>query len=133
MLASIKSLIKRSVFAIAPQTATAISSARARAHSHNLLREWGLFELNQQLLGEVGCAVLSGPFSGLTLSPMTHREHVGPYLLGIYERELKPWWEELLTEPFAQVIDVGAKFGYYAVGLALCWPDAQVVAYDTDW
>lgn len=82
---------------------------------------------------EVGTRVLQGPFRGLILSPMTHREHIGPYLLGTYEHELHPWWDDILLSAFDQVIDVGAKFGYYAVGLAQRLPSAQVVAFDTDW
>ena len=35
--------------------------------------------------------------------------------------------------PFPQIVDVGAKFGYYAVGLARRYPAAAVVAYDVDW
>jgi len=64
---------------------------------------------------------------------MTYEEHIGPYLLGTYEMELHPWWEQVRLRSFRQVIDVGAKFGYYAVGLAKQFPIAVVVAFDTDW
>jgi hypothetical protein len=125
--------MKRSLFAVAPRTATALISARARAHSQQLVKEWGLFEINQRLVKELGSRVLSGPFRGLQLTPMAREEHIGPYLLGTYEIELHPWWEHLFEGSFDMIIDVGAKFGYYAVGLALQFPNAVTIAFDTDW
>lgn len=38
----------------------------------------------------------------------------------------------VLRGKYTRIVDVGAKFGYYAVGLAKAFPDATVVAYDTD-
>ena len=38
----------------------------------------------------------------------------------------------ILQGQYAQIIDVGAKFGYYAVGLAKKYPGTPVVAFDTD-
>jgi precorrin-6B methylase 2 len=68
----------------------------------------------------------------MKLTPMTHMEHIGPFLLGTYESELHDWLNELGKERFAQIVDVGAKFGYYAVGLALQRPGVPVIAFDTD-
>jgi hypothetical protein len=129
----IKSLVKRAFFTLAPRTAMKVMSARARAHSHRLVKEWGLFQINQKLIREVGTHVVSGPFKGMTLTPMTYEDHIGPYLLGTYEMELHPWWEEVFQKPFHQIIDVGARFGYYAIGLARRLPHAPIVAFDTDW
>jgi len=127
-----KQLLKRAFFAAAPQTATAVFSARARAHSQRMIREWGLLDLNRKLIDRFGSTVQAGPFRGMTLSPATSREHLGPYLLGCYEAELHPWIETVVGGQFAQVLDVGAKFGYYAVGLARLLPEVQVIAFDTD-
>lgn len=129
----LKAMIKRALFAVAPRTATAIQSARARAHSHRLVREWGLVDLNRKLVDRLGPAVVGGPFRGMVLAPMSHREHLGPFLLGTYEHELHPWLEAVRAGRYSQVLDVGAKFGYYAVGFARWWPDTPVVAFDTDW
>jgi ribosomal protein L11 methylase PrmA len=63
---------------------------------------------------------------------MSWQEHLGPFLLGTYEAELHPWWEEILRWPFTQIVDIGSKFGYYSVGLARRFPDAQAVAFDID-
>jgi hypothetical protein len=133
MLETCRSLVRGALLRVAPQTATQVISARARAHSHRLVKKWGLVDLNQRLMREVGTQVIAGPFKGLILTPMTYQEHVGPYLLGTYEMELHPWWDEVFQRSFAQIIDVGAKFGYYAVGLAHRFPHTPVIAFDTDW
>jgi hypothetical protein len=114
----LKDVMKRAVYALAPQTTVTLMSMRARAHSHRLVREWGLYDLNQRLIREVGSSVVGGPFAGMALTPMTQAEHIGPFLLGTYESELHPWLERLIEIEFAQLVDVGAKFGYYAIGLA---------------
>src|SRR4051812_22639963 len=129
---AIKRAVKRALTAVAPGAAPALLSAGARAHSHRLIREWGLLDLNQKLLNRLGPMVQGGPFRGMTLSSMTHAEHLGPFLLGTYEAELHPWVEQVCQRRYAQVLDVGAKFGYYAVGLARRMPDTPVVAFDTD-
>ncbi|MCE9564915.1 MAG: hypothetical protein K8U57_23015 [Planctomycetes bacterium] len=118
---------------LAPEATTAVLSARARAHSHRLYRDWGLLELNRKLIGSFGSVVRAGPFQSLSLSPMTHREHLGPFILGTYEEELHPWLKGIVNGHFTQILDVGAKFGYYAVGLSRCLPNTPVVAFDTDW
>jgi hypothetical protein len=129
----LKSLIKHSLFAVAPQTATALMSARARAHSQRLVKEWGLYEINQRLIKELGSRVVTGPFRGVQLTPLTWNEHIGPFILGTYEVELYPWWQQVFEQSFDAIIDVGAKFGYYAIGLALRFPRVLTIAFDTDW
>lgn len=116
----------------APRVAASIVAARARRHSHRLLKQWGLVALNHRLVGQVGLRVLSGPFRGLQLTPMTLQEHIGPVLLGTYEAELHQWLDQLLRGRYEQIIDVGAKFGYYAVGLGRHYPAAASIAFDTD-
>jgi hypothetical protein len=127
------SVLRRVLFAAAPRTATALVSARARAHRHHLVKAWGLNELDQRLIRELGPVTVSGPFQGVRLSPMTWAEHIGPYLLGTYEFELHPWWPGLFGQRFDMIVDVGANTGYYAVGLALRFPQAMTIAFDTDW
>jgi hypothetical protein len=91
-----------------------------------------LLDLNRKLADYFGPTVQAGPFRGMTLSPMTHQEALGPFLLGTYEAELHPWLERIVHGRFAHVLDVGAKFGYYAVGLARRMSGVPVVAFDTD-
>lgn len=129
----VKQQVKGWMYAAAPRWTTAFMSARSRAHSQKLMKEWGCLEINDRLVERLGSAVLSGPFKGLELSPMARAEHAGPFLLGVYESELDPAWGSVFAGDYPQVIDVGAKFGFYAVGLALRYPKADVVAFDTDW
>ena len=127
----LKQHAKRVLTTLAPETTTAIQSARSRAHSHGLHRQWGIVDLNRKLISHFGPIVQWGPFRGHP-SPMTYPEHLGPYLLGIYEAELHPWLEEVAAGRYTQILDVGAKFGYYAVGLARRLPGVPITAFDTD-
>jgi hypothetical protein len=129
----VRQLIKRLLYAIAPRSTTALMSARARAHSHRVVASWGCGLINRKLVERFGPRVQEGPFAGLTLTPMTYAEQVGPCLLGVYESELDEAWAIVSRGSYTQVIDIGAKFGYYAVGLARKYPAASVVAFDTDW
>lgn len=133
MFGPVKRLVKRVFTRLTPEMATAIMSARARRHSHRMVGEWGLLDLNKKLVEHYGSVVRNGPFRGMMLTRMAHQEHLGPFLLGTYEEELHPWLEAIVNKRFAQVLDVGAKFGYYAVGLALRMPGIPVIAFDTDW
>lgn len=117
---------------LSPKTAAALRSSRARIHSHQLVKRWGLSEINQTLIASVGMAVGAGPFQGLRLPEVANRTHIGPFLLGTYEMELHSWWNDLLRRQFDVIVDIGAYFGYYAVGLARRYPSVPVVAFDTD-
>ncbi len=128
-----KQFVKRLLYTIAPRWTTALMSARARAHSHRIVAGWGCGPLNRKLVERFGSCVQEGPFAGLTLTAMTHAEQIGPYLLGVYECELDAAWATVLRGSYTQIIDIGAKFGYYAVGLAKRYPAASIVAFDTDW
>lgn len=78
-------------------------------------------------------AVSSGPFQGLRY-PSTRAigSAIWPKLLGLYESELHPVIEELLANRYTSIIDIGCAEGYYAIGLALRSPEAQIYAYDTN-
>lgn len=119
--------------AVAPRLSVALHSARARAHAHRVIAGWGNAAVTEKLIEHLGSRVQSGPFQGLILTEMTHAEQFGPYLLGLYEHELDEAWSTVFRQSYSQIIDVGAKFGYYAVGLARRYPRARVVAFDTDW
>ena len=75
-MTTVKTLAKWAMTAVAPQTATVIMSARARAHSQRLARQWGLIDLNRRLVSHLGAVVQAGPFRGMALTPMTHEEHL---------------------------------------------------------
>jgi hypothetical protein len=128
----IRELLKKSLLLAAPVWATSFFSERARVHSQRVVESWGCARINESLFTRFGDQVLSGPFRGLVLSPATKAEQIGPFLLGVYESELHPAWDLVLSGHFDQLVDVGAKFGYYAIGLARHYPASRVVAFDTD-
>src|SRR4051812_1337317 len=109
-----KTFVKKALLAVAPQTTSSLLAARARAHGHQLVQDWGLPQLAQKLIDRFGSRVQAGPFAGMVLSPMTYREHLSPFLLGTYESELHPWIRAILCQNPTQVVDIGSRFGYYA-------------------
>lgn len=124
--------MKRLARALLPSPlVTRIAAQRARRHSHRLNRRWGVARLSERLLDELGPAVLAGPFAGLVLPRAAAAEHLGPYLLGTYERELHPYWMELSPGTVPGIVNIGAKVGYYAAGLSRLLA-APAIAFDAD-
>lgn len=77
--------------------------------------------------------VKHGPFQGLKFSQ--NEAATGSLLaklVGSYEIELHPIIETICSTAYQQIINIGAGEGYYAIGLALRCPQAQVWAYDTN-
>ena len=77
--------------------------------------------------------VLGGIFKGMKYP---ERESFGSGLLtkflGSYEDELHPVLKSISGNNYSDIIDVGCAEGYYAVGLALMFPQAKVHAYDIE-
>src|SRR5688572_13258456 len=74
--------------------------------------------------------VLHGPFKGMRFR-QDDRPVILSCLLGIYELELHPVIRQIELEIRPRtVIDLGAFFGYYAIGLALLLPEAHGIAYE---
>jgi len=57
---------------------------------------------------------------------------IPPKLLGTYEKELHKIVERLCHREYSEVLDIGCAEGYYAVGLGLRLPKAQIFAFDID-
>jgi ribosomal protein L11 methylase PrmA len=55
-----------------------------------------------------------------------------PKLIGSYEAELNETLAILFKKDFKRIVDIGCAEGYYAVGLAMKLPEAQVYAFDID-
>jgi len=132
MTTKVKATVKNALLRMFPRAATQLFSARARAYSQRLAKRWGCTQLNRKMIQQVGNRVLHGPFSGMVLSSETCREHLSPFLLGTYENELHDVWKTILTMQFYEILDIGAKFGFYAIGLARRFPSIPVFAFDTD-
>lgn len=77
--------------------------------------------------------ILSGPFEGMKYPEMrSSYSEMAPKIIGSYESELFDALHEILNKKYAQVIDIGCAEGYYAIGLALKLPEANVYAFDID-
>lgn len=127
-----RSAVQRVLERVLPGMYLALASARARRHTHRLFAGWGCLALNDALVAHLGREVVDGPFAGLRLAPLALRDHIGPYLLGTYEHELHATWRALEHIRFSAIVDVGSRFGFYAVGLARRHPRTPVTAIDPD-
>ena len=128
----LRSRLRRWVETWSPKWVAILLAIRSRRRSHQVLRSWGLVDLNREFIERFGNRVRSGPFKGVELPPATWREHIGPHLAGSYEQELHPWIYRLGAENIEGIVDVGASFGYYAIGLKLLFPTAHVLAIEPD-
>jgi hypothetical protein len=77
-----------------------------------------------------GGRIIDGPFVGLRYA----RSGMVKFsqLLGTYERCLVPVVERVIEQRPRVIIDVGAAYGYYALGFARRCPNSRVIAYETD-
>lgn len=102
----------------------------ARALRH--LAKWRAHLVENTLRARSGSRVLGGPFKGMAY-PVAASEGAGAArLLGSYEASLHPVIETIVGKRYDLIFDVGAAEGYYAVGLALRLPGAEVRAHDID-
>ena len=105
---------------------------RAIAYERGLRRRLGVERVAYVAQERMGRRVLGGPFTGMSLGHQFEIEAASPVLklLGIYESALHKPLEKALEHDLRVVANVGCADGYYAVGLALCLPNAVVHAYD---
>jgi hypothetical protein len=80
------------------------------------------------------CRVLAGPFTGLRYPPsfVPRLLFHGPYQVGSFELELHPAIERIVADAPETIVNVGAAEGYYAAGMALRLPEAEVIAFELD-
>ena len=76
--------------------------------------------------------MIEGPFQGMHYIDTAQSSAYIPKLLGIYERELTPQIEELISRQPVLIVDLGAAEGYYAVGLAMRIKNAQLIAFEME-
>ena len=96
---------------------------------HQLRPSTYLTHLTRQ---RTGCRVRQGPFAGMHYTDRSICSTYIPKLLGIYERELAFFIEQICDARPGLIVDVGAAEGYYAVGLAIRNPQARVVAFEIE-
>jgi hypothetical protein len=75
--------------------------------------------------------VLNGLFKGLIYNDITPTgSSIYAKLLGSYELELQPIMQQVLTNNFTHLVNIGCDEGYYAVGFARLMPNLKVTAFD---
>jgi hypothetical protein len=81
-----------------------------------------------------GVKVGAGPFAGLKYprSAVLQVLYLVSRLAGTFELELHGVVETLIRSRPSLLINIGAADGYYAVGMALRCPDADVIAYEAN-
>jgi hypothetical protein len=106
---------------------------RARRYQRTLREGAGLTDLARRFVDAYGATVLRGPFAGLAYPRelvMAQTDAPIAKLLGTYEQELHPVFEEVIAQQPQTIVDIGAADGYYAVGLALTCPGSAVYAFE---
>ena len=84
------------------------------------------------LVQQLGATVQGGPFKGMAFLDASREGCTAPKLLGCYESELHPHIKGAIRRGYARVVNIGSAEGYYAVGMALNLPEAEIRAYDID-
>lgn len=81
---------------------------------------------------QTGGRVAGGPFVGMRCVRSSVGSEWPPKLLGTYELELAEIIEEAVHKHYDCIVNIGAGEGYYAIGLALRIPQAQVICFELD-
>ncbi len=76
--------------------------------------------------------VLGGPFKGMRFPGSGIGGAFYQHLLGSYEWSLIPTIEQVIARSPMTIVDAGAAYGYYAIGLAIRCPGSRVIAYEMD-
>jgi Met-10+ like-protein len=102
------------------QVLATIRAIRSRNQQMRLSKEWGIHQATREMIDSYGLTVLHGPFRGMRYSQtsLVHSSGI-PIVFGTYELELQPIIEEVVSNKYDCVVDIGSAEGYYAVGLAL--------------
>jgi hypothetical protein len=88
--------------------------------------------IHRRILDRLGSPgrVSQGPFQGMRYVGLAYCSEILPKIIGTYESELVPAIETICQARCDRIVDVGAAEGYYAVGMALCNPNAEIVAFE---
>lgn len=101
-------------------------------HALRLLAKYRSVLVSNAIAKQSGKIVRNGPFKGMEFLAAATEGCTAPKLLGCYESELHPHIKGAIRRGYDRVINIGAAEGYYAVGMALRLPEAEIRAYDTD-
>lgn len=124
-----RSLARRVAATLVPQPARRTIDATRNRYTMAVMAP-----ANREFVRRHGLQVTGGPFAGMRYLPnleSTQGDLVGK-LLGTYESELHPAVEGWRGANLRLIVNVGCAEGYYAVGMALAFREAKVLAYDID-
>jgi hypothetical protein len=137
--------LKRKLYTISPLAcdwsmrlyASTPLAKRRRADALQRIKVTLAERLSQELellrkIGQRDLTVLNGPFRGMRYMASSSGSMLGAKLVGSYESQLQKWIEAAVDAGYERVIDIGCAEGFYAVGLALKLPAAEVIAFDTN-
>src|SRR5262249_4441337 len=94
------------------------------------LEKWRISALSSILLVETGHMVFGGPFSTMKLVRGSALAADPRMIVGSYEEEIHELLNDIIVSAPTNIIDIGAAYGYYAVGLAIKIAKARVVAFE---
>jgi hypothetical protein len=97
-----------------------------------LLAKYRSMLVSNTLAHQLGTKVQDGPFAGMEFLSSSREGCTAPKLLGTYESELHLHIKGAIRRGYDRVVNIGSAEGYYAVGMALSLPDAEIRAYDID-
>ena len=91
-----------------------------------------MYESTAEVVAQYGHTIVDGPFRGMKypIGALLSRHGI-PIIFGTYELELHQIIEEVVSNHYDKIIDIGCAEGYYAVGLALR-TDVEVYAFDCE-
>lgn len=97
----------------------------------NRLDRAKMSNLSRTLLQSTGYMVFGGPFATMRLADHLDLASDPKFILGSYEEEVHDVINTVICAAPANIIDIGAAFGYYAVGLALKIANTSVIAFES--
>jgi hypothetical protein len=124
-----KQLLKRSLERLpGPLPLLTVEAVQYLRHPHVRSRK----RLQRQVIRRIDrpAMVAQGPFRGMRYVSLSFESAFLPKLLGTYECELSPAVESICQAGCDRIIDIGTAEGYYAVGMALRNPGAQLVGFE---
>lgn len=76
--------------------------------------------------------VEAGPFAGMEYVPQALGSALYPKIFGTYEKELFEIIEQIITQPYDRLLNIGSAEGYYAVGLTRRMAELEALCFDID-
>jgi hypothetical protein len=101
--------------------------------SQRAIKQYTEAKLQKLLIADGPARILRGPFKGMVY-PQNYTLQMEQIqkIIGSYESELHAVIELACTQKYADVVNIGAGEGYYAVGLAMRMPEVSMYAFEMD-